>query len=492
MKRTLLTVGGFVLAAALLTACAGLPGAPGTLGAANTVGAAADTAQTATRVTAETGSIEEEVVGTGSITANATVDVAFQTSGTIQEVLVSVGDQVKKGQTLATLDDSDLKLTAESRWASYISAQAALSETVKGPSSAELKKAQAALSSAQAAYSDLFKEPSETDLIQVQADLQSAEAALKAAQAAYDRRAARDPGVGASSEALELEKATISYNKAKAAYDAKFTKPSNASVASASSQIQSARAALDALQPVSETVTQREASVDQAYIAWQQADKDVSKATLVAPMDGLVTQVNIVAGANVNSGAVAVQIADFAEPVFVVNIDEADLGSVKVGQDARVRLQTYPDQQIPATVTSISPIGTSSSGITTYQVKLTIPRTNDTPNILLNMSGTSEIVTTQINDAILIPSDALVESGEGNAKEYSVLVERGNGQPESVRVTLGERSGSKVQILSGVSAGDVIVYTPAASASSASSTQSTQQQQGGFGPPAGGAPLPAP
>jgi len=488
MKRTLLTVGGCVAAAALLTACA-LPNAPGLPGTANTAGAAADAAQTATRVTAETGSIEEEVVGTGSITANTTVDVAFQTGGTIKDVLVSVGDQVKKGQTLATLDDSDLRLTAESRWASYISAQAALSETVKGPSSAELKKAQAALSSAQAAYSDLFKEPSETDLIQVQADLQSAEAAVKAAQAAYDRRAARDPGVGASSEALELEKATISFNKAKAAYDAKFAKPSNASVSSASSQIQSARAALDALQPVSETITQRQASVDQAYIAWQQADKDVSKATLVAPMDGLVTAVNIVAGANANSGAAAVQIADFAEPIFVVNIDEADLGSVQIGQNARVRLQTYPDQQIPAKVTSISPIGTTSSGITTYQVKLTIPRSSDTPNILLNMSGTSEIVTTQINDAILVPSGALVESGEGNAREYSLLVERGNGQPQSVRVTIGERSGSKVQILTGISAGDVIVYTPAAS--SATGAQTTQQQQGGFGPPAG-APLPAP
>jgi HlyD family secretion protein len=474
---------GVTIAGALLAACAVLPGATST----GTDSASAQNGQNAARVTAETGSIEEKVVGTGSITANTTLDVAFQSAGTIKELLVKVGDQVKAGQVLALLDDSDLKLTAQSQWASYLAAQAAYSATVKGPTSAELKQAQAALSSAQAAYSDLFNDPSETDLVQVRADLQSAEAALKAAQTAYDGAYRRNPaGIGGTSQSLELEQATITYNKAKAAYDALFAEPSKSAVASASAQIQSARASLAALQPISETIEQQKAQVDQAYIAWQQAENKVKQATLTAPMDGLVTAVNFVPGATASSGAAVAQIADFAEPVFVVNIDEADLGAVQVGQDARVRLQTYPDQQIPAKVTSISPIGTSSSGITTYEVKLTIPKTSDTPNILLNMSGTGEIVTTQIEDAVLVPSDALNQSGEGSAREYNVTIAGANGQPETVKVTIGKRTGDKVQILSGISAGDVLIYTP--STDSGSSSTTTQTQQGGFGAPGGGPP----
>jgi HlyD family secretion protein len=479
MKTSIRAATGLIAGSLLLAACA-MPAAPGAT-TSNTQTAVQGSETTLQRATATKGNIEDKVVGTGAITANQTADVAFQTTGQIKEVLVKAGDQAKRGQVLATLDDTDLQLSVKSQWASYISAQAALSETMRGPSSADLSKAQAALSSAQAAYNDLFKDPSGTDLIQAQADLQTAEASLRSAQAAYDRRAARDPGVGASQEALELEQATIAFNKAKAAYDAKFAKPSNASVASAVAQIQTAKASLAALQPVSETVTQRQASVDQAYIAWQQAASNVSKATLTAPMDGLVTAVNIVAGAQASTGAAAVQIAEFANPVFVVNIDEADLGLVRVGLDANVRLQTYPDQIIPAKVTAIAPTGTSNSGITVFKVDLTIPPTDKTPTILLNMSGTGEVITAQAKDAVLIPFAAVTESKQGTAKTYSVLVEGANGQSKQVEVTLGRRSGSNVQILSGVNAGDVVLYTPAASATGTTTT--TNRQQGGFGGP---------
>ncbi len=481
MKNSIRVVAGVMTGSLLLAACA-MPGLPGATNADAQRGTQPST-QSFQRATATKGNIEDKVVGTGAITANQTVDVAFQTSGKIKEVLVKAGDQVKRGQVLATLDDTDLQLSVKSQWASYISAQAALSETMRGPTSADMSKAQAALSSAQAAYNDLFKGPGETDLIQAQADLQAAEASLRSAQAAYDRRASRDPGVGASQEALTLEQATITYNKAKAAYDAKFAKPSNASVASAVAQIQTAKASLAALQPVSETVTQRQANVEQAYIAWQQAANNVAKATLTAPMDGLVTAVNVVAGAQASTGTSAVQIVDFANPVFVVNIDEADLGSVKIGQDANVRLQTYPGQIIPAKVTAIAPTGTSNSGITVFKVDLTIPHAGDTPTILLNMSGTGEIITAQAKDVILIPFAALTESGQGGAKTYSVLVQGANGQSKQVEVTLGRRSGNNVQILSGVNAGDVVLYTPA----TVTSSSATQRDQG-----PGGAPMPFP
>lgn len=481
MKHTQRAAAVLIAGSLLLAACS-TPALPGTT-TTDTQSGAQQGESAFQRITASQGDIEDKVVGTGAVTAKNTVDVAFQTSGTVKEVLVKEGDRVEAGQPIAIIDDTDLQLSVKSAWASYISAQSSYSETVKGPSSAELKKAQAALSSAQAAYNDLFTGPAESELVQLQSDLQSAEADLKSAQAAYDRRAARDPGVGASSEALALEKATITYNKAKATYDAKFVEPSKSSVASASSQIQSARAALDALQPVSETVEQKQAQVDQAYIAWQQADNKLKYATVTAPIAGLITSLNVVKGATVNSGSAAATIAEFDEPIFVINVDEADLGSVKLGNDARVRLQTYSDQQIPAKVTFISPVGTSSNGITTYAVDLTIPKTNDTPNILLNMSGTGEIITAQEKGAVLIPYSAVTEGGQGNGKTYSVLVAGQNGQPRTVEVTLGRRSGSNVQILSGVTAGDVILYTPAASTSSSSSTSSQSNQNPGFGGP---------
>ena len=120
-----------------------------------------------------------------------------------------------------------------------------------------------------------------------------------------------------------------------------------------------------------------------------------------------------------------------ASSVFVVNVDEADLGKVQIGQNARVRLQTYPDRQIPAKVTSISPVGENNGSITTYAVELTIPTAADTPAILLNMSGTSEIITTQIKDAVLVPSNALILDSQ--PKRYSVQVIGSDGQRAACR-----------------------------------------------------------
>ena len=471
MKRMHILITGLVIGGTLLTACT----PPSLPGASNAQ--ASNTTTAAERVTAEKATIENKIVGTSNIVANTTVSLAFQNAGTVSKVNVQVGDQVKVGQVLATLDDSDLQLSAKSAWSNYLSAQASYSQTVQGPTSADLKKAQASLSSAQAAYNDLFKQPTDTDLAQAKADMANAEAAVKQAQAAYDRRAARDPGVGASQEALTLEQNTNAYIKAKAAYDGKFTKPSNSSLASASAQIQSAKASLESLQPISATITQKQAALDQAYISWQQADKKIKNAVLVSPRDGMVTAVNINAGDSVGASTTTFQVADFAQPIFQVSVDEADLGKVQVGQDALVQLQTYPNVQIPAKVMFITPVGTNSGSVVNYVVKLAISKDAKTPKVLINMSGTGQIITSKVADAIMVPTKALVANSA--TKEYSVLKLGANGQSESVPVIIGKRGTDKTQILSGVSAGDVLLIP--------SATGTTNATNGVFGgPPPGG------
>ena len=211
--------------------------------------------------------------------------------------------------------------------------------------------------------------------------------------------------------------------------------------------------------------------MDQAHAAWKQAAADVADATLTAPIDGLVVAVNVAAGEFVNSGAKAMQIADFGEPLFEVSLDEADLQAVQVGQEARVRLQAYIDQSIKAVVDSIAVVGTSSNNIVTYKVKLRIPRTEGQPNILLNMSGTSEIVAGRIDDAVMIPTAALIV--DTTSKTYAVFKVNG-AETQRTIVEIGERSGEKTQILKGVAVGDVLAVPSVA----------TQSVSGGPPPPA--------
>jgi HlyD family secretion protein len=500
LKRTL----PLALGAALLLSACTRPGAPGAPDALD---------PKAERIVVEKGAVENRVVATGKVIARSQTAIAFARPGRIAEVLVKEGDTVKTGQALARLDSTDLKNTVDQQWASYLSALAAYSQTIKGPTASDLAAAEASVASAEAAYNDLGRKPSantlaslraaianaETTLRQrqtavaaaspelasVTASLQSAEATLKVRQASYDRRAARDPGVGASPEALDLERATNDFNvaranfdravqngsvdleraqndlaRAKADYNARFEKPTAAQYASAQSQIELAKKNMAALQPVAELVQQRDAQAKQAWFGWKAADDALKNATLSAPFDGLITKVGINLGDWANTGANVIQLADFAVPVFEMDVDEVDLGSVKPGQAARVRLQTYPDTPLDAKVESVALIGTASGAVVTYKVKLALGKaqSGETPAVLVNMSGTGEIVTAQASDAVVIPTRALVIDTTTRAFSVQRLVGTGEqARVENVAVRLGFRDADRVEIVDGVTAGDTIV-----------------------------------
>jgi RND family efflux transporter MFP subunit len=434
------------------------------------------------RITVATGAIENRVIGTGKVTAREILDVPFLRTGQILTVSVSEGDTVKAGQVLFELDSSDLENTARLEQGNYLAAQAAYSDTLDGPTAAELKAAQAQLNSAYANYNALSDDPTESELAAAQADLQTAEASLRQAQAAYDRRAARDPGVAASGEALSLETATNNYQKAKANYDAKFEKPRSEQVASASAAIANAQRSLDALKPVESQILQAQLKMDQAWQAWQTALKNVGYTRVRAPIDGLITSVNAGQGEWAGNGQAAVQIADFATPVFEVQLDEIDLGAVRVGQDARILLQSYPDQPINAKVIEIGRVGVSGGNAVTYKVTLELNADASRPEVLINMSGTGEIVISRSEDTVLVPARALVINTTDQS--YSVLrvTQRADGQEavRSVPVEIGARNTDNVQILNGLSAGDVLAIPIA------------RTQTSTAGGPAGGGPPPGP
>jgi HlyD family secretion protein len=527
------------------------------------------TATSGTKYTVAKGTVQTTIIATGNVIARDSIGMVFQASGQVISVTVKAGDPVKAGQPLVSLDDSDLDLTAQQQYASYISAQAAYSLTVKGPSAEDLASAQAALDAAQAAYSDtvkgasdadiksakaalnsaaqayndLLKPPDENSVANLKATLDNAKAALDQAQAAYDRAYSANPaGIGGTGASLNLQQATNNWLAAKANYDKAFEKPAAGTVANAQAQIVAAQAKVDALTPTDqsiaqaasnvaaaqaklaaltptpESILQAQAKLDQARIAWQQAEKNVENATLVAPIDGQVMAVNYGVGDYASPGQVAVQVADTARPLFEVQVDETDMGSIRVGQQAIVQLGAYPNVPISATVESISPEGTNSGSSVTFKVDLVlgsvargnfnrngqgagagagagtggnfpagqrrqgaqggqaitatnpISGTNPAggrtlgaggqfsqtqPVILIGLSGTGQVVTFQAADVIAVPNNALTV--DRTTRSYVVQRVSASGQTETVPVSIGLRGTSTTQITDGLNEGDVIL-----------------------------------
>jgi HlyD family secretion protein len=496
-KTTLLSMAAVLTAGSLiLSACTGAPTA------------AANNTANAEKVVVANGSVENRIIATGRVAARSTSNVAFAQSGVVREVRVKEGQQVHTGDVLAVLDNTDLAFTAQQQRAAYLNALASYSATVKGPSASELSSAQASLASAQAALDDakaggsaserasanaslknaqtalteLDNPPTAEEVATLRAALDNAKVSLDQAQASYDAAFRRDPaGIGASPAGVSLQQATNNYQSAKANYDKAFLKPTASRytaarqqvaaaqatlanlkpqpdrIASAEAQVASAQSQLDKLNPAVETIAQREASLEQAKAAWDAAEKRVKDATLTAPGDGIVTSVRYAAGDWAATGQTAVAIADFSVPVFEIDVDEADLGSLKPGQEARVRLQTYPGTPLAARVESVATVGTNNGSVVTYKVKLALGKAEGTeqPLVLINMSGTGEVVTARASDVLVVPNTAVTV--DSVTKRYSVQRLKTDNSIEKVDIELGFRDTAQTQVLSGVSAGDTLI-----------------------------------
>lgn len=448
------------------------------------------------KVTVKKGNIDGKVIAPGKLIAQANATVVFPVSSQVLTVTVKEGDMVQAGQTLAILDTTELEMAAQQAQTSYLGALAAYSLTLQGPNPAAVKAARTALAAAQASYTDLQSVPSPNETAGLKAALANAEAALRSAQSAYDQVHRENPaGIGAAPEALALEQATNNYTAAKAAYERVFEKAKPGVTASLASQVATARANLDALltSVVTETVIQAKSRADLSYLQWQQAEQLLRKAPVVAPIDGMVISIVFRKGDLVAAGTRALDISDFASPIFEASVDEADFGGVRIGQEADITVQAFPDQVFTATVRAVAPIGSSNSNVVTFKVLMgmgggTGARPGEGMALLPGMSGKCELVIASASDVIVISTSLM--ASDPDTGEYTVQRILAGDKVETVKVTTGIQDDTETEITDGLQEGDVLlmpkVEGEAGSAVNAAPTPSIEiLPAGGVG---GGAP----
>jgi HlyD family secretion protein len=529
-KKSVRIISVLVIAAVLVVA--------GVLIARSRAGAATSAVPVQT-VTVTQGRIEVTIGASGNVAASQQANLAFGASGTVSQVAVTAGQQVKAGQVLAQLDTTNLQLQVQEAQAALdaaqanlqqaqqpptpediASAQAALAsaqanyESVKaGPSKADLAAAQAALASAQANYNSVKAGPTADSLAAAKAALDNAVASLQQAQSAYDQVKDR-PNIGQLSQSLTLQQATNAYNEAKANYDAAKNHPTAAELAAAESQLASARYSLAQLQeqptqaqltaaeaqvassqyqlsqlqaqPTAQTVASAKASFEQAQVALTQAQQQLAGATITTPAAGTVIAVNVQAGDAVSSGAAAIVLVPDVPPVVDANVDEADVASIAVGQTVHLSLNALPGRTITGTVTSIAPTSNSVNGAVAYQVQIGF-----TPGRLpvrLGMTANLNIVIASADNALLVPSQAI--TADRQARKYYVTRQLPDGTIQRLEVRIGLQNDSETQIVQGVNAGDKLVLPQiTGSTTTTSSTSTNFRGLGGFdggGRPPGG------
>jgi HlyD family secretion protein len=209
-------------------------------------------------------------------------------------------------------------------------------------------------------------------------------------------------------------------------------------------------------------------SLQQARAQLEQAQDRLSKTRVYSPIDGTVTTLDIKVGETAIASSTNIpgsSLMTIANPASIhteVNVDEADIASVSIGQKARVYAIAYPDQPVEGVVTSIAVSAKVAEGQQgqSFAVKI---RLLDPEKITLRpgMTCRAEIFTATSQDALAVPIQAILveEDLAANATRREVFVVR-DGRARKVPVEVGLSDDTYQQIVSGLSAGDEVVTGP--------------------------------
>jgi len=431
--------------------------------------------------TVQIGTLTSTVEGTGTVASTQTVNLAWPTSGQVDQVLAQIGNQVKAGDVLAILLlDSQTQTTLASN---LVTAQENLAELTSPEALANARlavtTAQADVINAQIALNNQQYWKNDALIQDQYANLVIAKEKLDNAQAAYDSANVgeyiNNPGEASLYQALYNAQQT--YNTAEMHFSLYSQKPTQRQLDEAQATLDLAKAKLTNTQNYLTALTGGNVPADatgtsllklkEAKLAVQTAQENLDTTKLTAPFNGTITQANAIPDAVVSSGTQAFRIDNLSSLVVAVQVTEIDINGIQAGQPATITLDAIPNKTYNGTVIKADLAGTVGQNSVNFSV--TVQITDADAQIKPGMAANVTIVTNKVENALLVPSTSIFTDTSG--QQYVYLIQ--NGTPTTVPVTVGAVSDTTTQITnSTLKEGDTIVLSFASTSSTSS---------GGFG-----------
>jgi HlyD family secretion protein len=301
--------------------------------------------------------------------------VAPKTSGRILEIRYREGDSVKAGDTIAVLDDAQILAREEQ-------AKAAVKES---EAKAQSARDQIAVLQEQLRQGQLETEQARIDaegrVRQAEADLAAAESDLAQQKAAYEIAAFNREAYGRLAQTGAVSEQQGRQAASTAAQQAAAVTAASRRVTAARAAVTTARANLKnpAIRGAGAAAIQKQirqqqseinsatASIEQARAQLVEAEANRKDLTIIAPFDGTITTRSAEPGEVVSAGTALVTMLDLTRVYLRGFVPEGQIGNVKVGQLARVYLDSNPNQPIDAYVIRIDPEATFTPENTYFQ-----------------------------------------------------------------------------------------------------------------------------
>jgi len=412
----------------------------------------------------ERGELVASIGATGTVRANQTAILPWQTSGSVSDVNVSVGEQVTTEQVLAELEETSLPQTVIMAGVDLVNARNSLEDLLEPPTDLAVKQAEQAIAKAEETVRDLERYVNNLKTASTQSNIDQARASVTLAKDQLDK-AREDYAPHENKPEDNLVRAALLSRLAQvqAQYDAAARRLNNLlgtanpiDLAVAEADLALAQAQLEDAQENYEDLMAGASTDDitaaEARVAAAQATVDLQRIT--APFAGTITQIDSKPGDQVSPGTLAFRLDDLSRLLVDVQVSEIDINNVQEGQEVIVTFDAIPGKEYHGLVTEVALVGTSLQDVVDFIV--TVEMTDADEPVKPGMTAAVNIAVSQLEGVLLIPNRA-VRVKDGNRVVYILK----DGLPTPVEVTLGASSETNSQVLEGdLQEGDLVVLNP--------------------------------
>lgn len=432
------------------------------------------------------------VTASGKVESGLSADLYPPAAGTIDQIFVSDGATVTAGTKIARLESEPFELQVAQARAGLSAAQAQLANIdaqATGPADltaacAQVEAARQQYVAAKAALASVGSSgPSQAQIDAAEAQLAAAESGYNNAVAAYNAAVASSPNPSVdatvAAAAANRDAAYAGLLSAEVAVDQLNSTDLTAARAQAQAGVDQAYAGWKGAEAQlaklrnADAGAQRAAAEDgvqQAAVALSLAEANLEKATLVAPIDGIVVfndaaaalgAAGAAAGASalpaegsvVSPQAAPFTVVDLDALKFSAEVDEADIERIQVGQTVLVSLDAFPTTDFETVVRRVNPTAQpTATGGTVFVVEIELKDTGE--DILIGMKGDAEIEVSSVGAALTIPVEALFSEG-GTDFVYRV----DDNVLDKTEITVGATTDTEVEVVEGLTEGDVVALS---------------------------------
>ncbi|MCC7436353.1 efflux RND transporter periplasmic adaptor subunit [Candidatus Nomurabacteria bacterium] len=459
--------------------------------------------------------VTRTVVASGKVVSSTDLSLGFEVSDVVRSIYVKVGDKVKQGAIIASLNSGEERAAVTSAKGALLSAEARYKKVLDGSSNEEIALAQVNLDNAKKDL-ETTKKVQDTLVASAYRKLLSDSLIAESSSTIYTSNTPRISGTYTGAEGKYIINISSSggdfinfsgIESGVAKFDTSISQPlgtkglsivfptgsstsqggnwvvnipnttSSNYVTNLNAYNQALNTKESAISSAESLVAQREAELNLKRATARQPDIDsaladvitaeagvesanarLEKKILRAPADGTITKVDIKAGEISTPQKEVIVLQDISNLYLEANVGEGNISTISLGQTVEVTYDAFPEQKYSATVSSIDPSATENGTIINYKIKALIEKIEDIrPGMTANMS----IVTAEIPDVLVVPGRVIQKDEEGQF--VNLVVPSKSRKTKTVRtsVTTGIRGdGDIVEVKTGLSEGQKILWSP--------------------------------